>query len=1290
MRIYFYFLFLLSLALPCGAQIVINEVDADSPDTDIAEFLELYGPANQSLDGMVLVFFNGNGDISYAAFDLDGHSLNADGFFVLCGNAANVPNCDLDVSPDSNLIQNGADAVALFTGDATDFPNGTAITTTNLIDALVYDTDDSDDSGLLALIPGQPQINENGNGNKDTESNSRIPDGGAALQTTTYTQKTPTPGASNVGGATSTEVINEFVANHTGTDLFEYIEFSGDPNRDYSSLSIIQIEGDALDGPGTIASIHPVGTTDDQGIWYTGFLENQLGGGSKTFALVGGFSGSLGDDLDTDDDGTLDVEPWSQWLDDIATDDGEVGAQTYATTVLTDGYDGQAFSPGGASRIPNGTDTNTTSDWTRNSFSGSGLPGFPGTLNSWEALNTPGYPNTTLKPPVINEFVLDHQGTDDHEFLEVFGDAATDYSAYWLLVIGGDAGSIGVVSHAVQIGTSNLSGTWTESFVDSLPNGTLSLFLVNSFSGSVLDDLDTDDDGTLDAKPWTVVVDEVAVFDGDAGDVTYGSLQLADGFDAQSGHPRGASRIPNGMDTNQSSDWMRNDFDGEGLPGMSGSLVAGEALNTPDAFNSQHAQAGTDIVLNEWVANHTGLDDHEFVEVFGSPDSNYSHCWLLAIDGDALGNPGQIERVVQIGETDSNGFWWSGFLTEQFENTSLTWLLVEAFSGSASQDLDTNNDGTLDVTPWTQIIDSLSVDNNQTGDLMYSTVVLTPSYDGGIFTVAGASRLPNGVDNDQVTDWTRNDFHGKGLPGFTGFIDPGEAFNTPGTFNTDSGTGAKLTEFVFSHSGGDTHEFVEIHGDAGLSYTSTSILIVEGDLEENPGQIDEVIACGSTNGGGFWVSDYFTDTLENGSQTILVVENFSGALGDDLDINNDGILDSEPWNVISDDLAVDDGDTGDFTYSTSVLSPASSGFDAIGGASRFPYGLDTDSHTDWVINDEAGEGLPGFATGSVEADEAFNTPGRVTQIFLNDYYSPVQTGSALQLRMSLHEVIRDHIRFNYTADTTDTWDILEDADEDPLNSSNVLDLYRNRSFTKEGGGNDFYNREHTWPKSYGFPDDYLESSAHTDCHHLMISDSGYNSTRSNLPYGECSASCSEAETDAYNGQGGGTGVYPGNSNWYSGSGNTGTFEVWIDRRGDVARALLYLDVRYEGGNHSFTGFSEPDLILTDNTSLIQTHNSNTDGSAYMGRLTTLLQWHLDDPVDDMERRRNAVVASYQGNRNPFVDNPEWVDCVFMGICDAPCYLELFDDWRSAPSTCLTGETTVLDYIMVIDGTCSCW
>ncbi|HPF40066.1 MAG TPA: endonuclease [Phycisphaerae bacterium] len=268
------------------------------------------------------------------------------------------------------------------------------------------------------------------------------------------------------------------------------------------------------------------------------------------------------------------------------------------------------------------------------------------------------------------------------------------------------------------------------------------------------------------------------------------------------------------------------------------------------------------------------------------------------------------------------------------------------------------------------------------------------------------------------------------------------------------------------------------------------------------------------------------------------------------------------------------------------------------------------------------------------------------------YYDSVNTTTGATLRATLHEVIDDHTRYPYTSSSTDTWDILEDAQQDPANAGKIIDVYGNQSITKIGGGTGPYNREHSWPKSYGFPNDGADNYPYTDCFQLFLCDSGYNSARSNKPFRNCSAGCTEEPTVFYNGQGGGSGVYPGNSNWTSGDFTLGTWEVWGGRRGDIARAMFYMDVRYEGGVHGITGAAEPDLILTDNESLIDSSNTGQNRSvAYMGMLSVLLQWHVQDPVDDWERNRNDVVFGYQGNRNPFIDHPEWVDCIFNANCN---------------------------------------
>ncbi|MEZ5082912.1 MAG: hypothetical protein R2750_05625 [Bacteroidales bacterium] len=187
---------------PVADFVMINEVDADTPGDDAAEFIELYdgGVGNTDLSGLVVVLYNGSDDKSYLpAIDLDGYSTNTQGYFVIGSTGMGT---DIEIAPGgTGWLQNGADAVALHIGNDTDYPNDTPVSNVNLIDAIVYDTDDSDDAGLIdVLTPGQPQINENGRGDKDFDSNQRIPNGsGGLLVTTSYDQSPTTIGVENSG-----------------------------------------------------------------------------------------------------------------------------------------------------------------------------------------------------------------------------------------------------------------------------------------------------------------------------------------------------------------------------------------------------------------------------------------------------------------------------------------------------------------------------------------------------------------------------------------------------------------------------------------------------------------------------------------------------------------------------------------------------------------------------------------------------------------------------------------------------------------------------------------------------------------------------------------------------------------------------------------------------------------------------------------------------------------------------------------------------------------------------------
>jgi predicted extracellular nuclease len=187
--------------------------------------------------------------------------------------------------------------------------------------------------------------------------------------------------------------------------------------------------------------------------------------------------------------------------------------------------------------------------------------------------------------PRIHEFVLNHAGADTSEFVEVVAAARADLRDLCLVQLDGDqrGGAAGRITSTHPLERADENGFWTTGLMaEVLENGSLSLLLVRSFTGKVGDDLDGDNDGRLDRQPWREIVDSVAVHDGDAGDRHYASLVLGPDF-ANGFTPGGASRFtptaaaPNG--------WMRNDFDGEGLAGMSGTPEEGEAHNTPGAPN---------------------------------------------------------------------------------------------------------------------------------------------------------------------------------------------------------------------------------------------------------------------------------------------------------------------------------------------------------------------------------------------------------------------------------------------------------------------------------------------------------------------------------------------------------------------------------------------------------------------------------------------------------------------------------------------------------------------------------
>ena len=253
------------------------------------------------------------------------------------------------------------------------------------------------------------------------------------------------------------------------------------------------------------------------------------------------------------------------------------------------------------------------------------------------------------------------------------------------------------------------------------------------------------------------------------------------------------------------------------------------------------------------------------------------------------------------------------------------------------------------------------------------------------------------------------------------------------------------------------------------------------------------------------------------------------------------------------------------------------------------------------------------------------------------YYSGIDTTvSESEFRKDLHDVISN----NYTAFTYDqAWEIDYYADADPYNEGHIKCLYTdqvvdNLSHTSSGGRK-YWNREHTWPKTHGFNDS--KCSPYSDCHHLRAAESAINIAKSNNDFGEIDTDSEYKESYG---------------NKYAG----GVFEPKDEVKGDVARMLLYMMIRYGEYDDTLMSYKEKvegvDVTKTEkvNLSLVDgaSTTSNSNGNGSLANLSTILKWHYQDPVSTREIYQNNVVYMFQKNRNPFIDHPEYVEYAFAG------------------------------------------
>jgi endonuclease I len=252
--------------------------------------------------------------------------------------------------------------------------------------------------------------------------------------------------------------------------------------------------------------------------------------------------------------------------------------------------------------------------------------------------------------------------------------------------------------------------------------------------------------------------------------------------------------------------------------------------------------------------------------------------------------------------------------------------------------------------------------------------------------------------------------------------------------------------------------------------------------------------------------------------------------------------------------------------------------------------------------------IPGILTGftvlaNAPAQEGLRPPPQ--------YYAATTGLSGDALLSVLHDIIDEHKEVRYS------WLPFRDLDESTSNDSHVELVYSDATSPKENNGGSVgeWNREHLWPRNFGIGH---EGPDNADLFNLRPSDVQVNSERGSLVYEDTDPEKSVPL------QFSAPGCSKDNNSW----------EPRNDEKGDIARSCFYMATRYDG--------TEP---ATSNLRISDVPDAS---SARFGRLLTLIRWHHLDPVDKAERNRNhRIFTHWQGNRNPFIDHPEFVGLIFL-------------------------------------------
>lgn len=868
--------------------------------------------------------------------------------------------------------------------------------------------------------------------------------------------------------------LNELRLEQPGADNDEYIEIAGTPGESLSDVSIVVIGDDDFALPGQQNGVieQVVNLTGlvmpASGFFLVGEASMSLaipnlavtlnleGNDNVTVLVVRGFTGFDGQKLDTNDDGVLDVTPWTSVVSSLAIvgtviPNGSKSDYYYSATTI--GPD-NGLAPSAAWLCAN------TSQWNI------------GTVDPFAGVDSPGAANLTCVPQglVINEIRIDQTGTDLDEYFEIKGAAGQSLTGYTYVVIGDGStaatrngvleyvrsldgfvlGADGLALFAQYATLPNAQGTVdyvltplnAAGFFENSDNVTH--MLVQGFTGTVNQDIDTNDDGVLDLTPWTSIADAVAVVENltvppaTGDEYSYALTGVRIGPDGTFAPGQIYRCTPNGT-------WSIGAFDPTAANAADSPSDPNAACTAcgPGAANCHaiHATPGcvdttccnsvcvadptccvTDwdqlcvdnartlclgaglppvLAFNEIRADdQTNTDLNEYIEITGTPGLSLNGVTILVI-GDGVSPNGNVEAIISLNGAaiPKDGIFLVAESTftlgipdavrsMNLENgDSVTYLLVWNYTGLLNNDVDTNDDCTIDAPTWDAIIDSVGL---VSGDnrCVYSVQTAGPAYSGfppQIVKCAdgtwGVGRLDTAAVDGFGTPGSAN--VGCPLPNPCGNPAAGSCYQvhtTPGcadaaccntvcvidvtcceaAWDATCADAAELqcfvpvnppsviiSEFRIDQPGVDNDEYFELYGAPNTLLNGLTYIVI-GDGIGGSGVIESATALtgNRTAADGFFLCAHAAFTLapaevnlfnasfvfENDDNvTHMVVFRFTGTLQQDLDTNDDGVLDITPWTSIVNSVAVVRDATVpppvgiEWVYSTKIVGPDVSG-----------------------------------------------------------------------------------------------------------------------------------------------------------------------------------------------------------------------------------------------------------------------------------------------------------------------------------------------------------------------------